>query len=158
MPFNELTVEVNPGNNTIKGISRISLPAGQSAKVYLTGIKVTTVSVGERPLAVEPGTESVTFTPGSAEDILKIEYSAEYRPLPESNNYNNPGVIRGNHIGSEGILLADNWYPSVDGASLYRLTAVLPSQFEAISEADEVRVRPRADSSREFLFVFEHPL
>ncbi len=74
MPLNELAVQFDPGNNTIKGVSRISLPAGQSAKINLTGIKVTAVSVRDRALAVEPGTESITFTPGSAEDILKIEY------------------------------------------------------------------------------------
>ena len=68
-------------------------------------------------------------------------------------------MIKGNHIGPEGILLMDNWHPAVEGASLYRLTAVLPSEFEGVSEADEVRVREQSpDNSREFLFVFQHPL
>jgi uncharacterized iron-regulated protein len=158
MPLNELSVQIDPRDSSIKGVSRISLPAGQSAKINLTGIEVTAVSVGDRALAVGPGTESFIFTPDSAEDILKIEFRAGYRPLPEVNNSDNPGAIKGNHIGPEGILLTDNWYPAVDGASLHRLTAVLPSGFEAISEADEVRVRELAGNSREFLFVFQHPL
>jgi aminopeptidase N len=158
MPINELAVQFDPGNNTIKGVSRISLPAGQSARINLTGIKVMAVSMSDRALAVEPGTASITFAPGSAGDILKIEYEAEYRPLPEINNSNNSGVIKGNHIGREGILLTDNWHPAVDGASLYRLTAVLPSEFEGVSEADEVHIKGLPPNSREFLFVFEHPL
>jgi hypothetical protein len=158
MPLNELAVEFDPGNNAIKGVSRISLPAGQSAKINLTGVKVTAVSVRDRALAVEPGTESISFTSGSAGDILKIEYRAEYLSLAGINNRENPGVIRGNHIGPEGILLTDNWHPAVEGPSLYRLTAVLPAGFEGISEADEVRVREAAGNSREFLFVFQHPL
>jgi aminopeptidase N len=158
MPLNELAVEVEPGNNAIKGVSRISVPTGQSAKIRLAGIKVTAVSVRDKALAVEPGTESITFTPASAEDILKIEYRAEYRALPEGNSSNNAGAVKGNRIAPEGILLADNWHPAVDGASLYRLTAVLPSGFEGISEADEVHIRELADNRREFLFAFRHPL
>jgi len=42
------------------------------------------VSIHDRPLLVEPGTESVTFTPGSSADVLKIAYEAEYRFLPET--------------------------------------------------------------------------
>lgn len=158
VPVNELTVQFDLEKSTIKGVSRISLPAGQSAKINLTGIKVTTAAINDRPLRVESGTESLTFAPGSAQDILKIEYEAEYRSLPEINNSNNPGAIKGNHIGPEGILLTDNWHPAVDGISSYRLTAVLPPEFEGISEADEVRVRELAGNSREFLFVFQHPL
>ena len=48
MPLNELSVQFDPLNNTIKGVSRISLPAGQSAKINLTGIKVTAVSMRDR--------------------------------------------------------------------------------------------------------------
>ncbi|MBS1113511.1 MAG: hypothetical protein H6Q92_1274, partial [Nitrospirae bacterium] len=57
MPLNELSVQIDPRDSSIKGVSRISLPAGQSAKINLTGIEVTAVSVGDRALAVGPGTE-----------------------------------------------------------------------------------------------------
>jgi len=129
MPQNDLTVQFDPGRGVIKGISRISLPSGQIARIKLTGIKVTAVSIHDRPLIVEPGTESITFTPKSADDILKIEYEAEFRSSPD----NKPGMTKDNLISSEGIQLMENWHPAVEGLSFYRLTAVLPNEFEGIS-------------------------
>lgn len=154
MPHNDLTVQFDLGRGVITGISRISLPSGQSSRIDLTGIKVTSASVHGRPLIVEPGTESITFAPGTADDILKIEYEAEVRPLPD----NKPGMTNDNLISSEGIQLTENWHPTVEGASLYRLTAVLPSELQGISEAEEIHVRELAADSREFIFDFRHPL
>lgn len=158
MPLNELAVQFDPGRNRITGVSKISLPAGQTARVNLTGVKVTAVSIHDRALIVEPGAESVTFTPGSSADVLKIEYEAEYRSLPEMETTKNPGVIKGNLISPEGILLTENWHPAVEGISYYRLTAILPGEFEGIAEAEEIEVKESADSSREFLFKFDHPI
>jgi aminopeptidase N len=158
MPLNNLSVQFDLGKNTITGVARISLPRGKSARVHLSGIRVKAVSMGGTPLTVEPGTDSISFTPGSPDDVLKIEYEAEYRSLPEIEQSRNPGIIKGNRIVPEGILLMGNWYPAVEGSCLYRLTAVLPTEFEGISEADEIRTTARADGTREFLFVFDHPL
>lgn len=158
MPFNELTVQFDLARNRITGVSKISLPAGQTTRVNLSGLKVTAASIHDRPLIIEPGTASITFTPGSSADVLKIEYEAEYRSLPEIETTKNPGVIRGNLISSEGILLMENWHPATEGNSYYRLNAILPAEFEGISEADEIEITERADSSREFLFAFNHPI
>ncbi|RPI38032.1 MAG: PDZ domain-containing protein [Nitrospiraceae bacterium] len=158
IPLNDLTVRFDLGRHVIAGVSKISLPAGQAARVNLAGLKLKAVSIRDRALVVEPGAASITFTPGAAEDVLKIEYEAEYPNVPDSDAAKNPGVASGNAVSPEGILLMDNWYPSVEGASLYRLKAILPSEFEGISEAEEVQVTGRSDGSREILFVFDHPL
>jgi uncharacterized iron-regulated protein len=159
MPLNDLTIQCDLERGMIRGVSRISLPAGQTARINLTGIRATAVSIHDRPLMIEPGAGSITFTPGSAEDILKIEYEAEYPSLPEIEKDKNPGVTKGNHISSEGILLTENWHPAVEGMSLYRLTALIPSGFEGVSEADEIQIRERGEAQpREFLFDFHHPL
>ena len=158
IPFNDLTVQFDLERSTISGVSIISLPAGRTARINLAGIKVMAVSIHDRPLLVEPGTESVTFTPGSSADVLKIAYEAEYRFLPETEKGKNPGGMKGNRISLEAILLTENWHPAVEGLSKYRLTAVIPSKFEGISEAEEIRVRERSDNKREFLFNFNHPL
>ncbi len=154
MPRNELNVQFDLGRGVITGISRISLPSGQSARINLTGIKVTAASIQGRPLIVEPGTESITFTPGTTDDVLKIEYEAEFRSLPG----NKPGMTRDNLISSEGIELVENWHPAVEGFSIYKLAAVLPKELEGISEAEEIHVRELSADSREFLFDFHHPL
>ena len=154
MPHNDLTVEFDPGRCAITGTSRISLPSGQIARVTLTGIKVTSVSIHDRPIIVEPGAESITFTPRSADDILKIKYEAEFRSSPA----NKQEMTKDNIISSEGIQLLENWHPVVEGLSLYRLTAVLPNELECISEAEEIHISEHAGNSREFIFDFHHPL
>lgn len=164
MPLNELSVQFETERNRITGVSKISLPAGQTARINVTGIKVTAISIHDRSLIIEPGTASITFTPGSSADVLKIEYEAEYRFLPEIETTKNPGVIKGNLISSEGILLMENWHPAVEGISYYRLTAILPAEFEGISEAEEIQIKERAEAqpaslnNREFLFAFNHPI
>ena len=158
MPLNDITARFDLERHTIIGVSRISLPAGQTATINLTGIKLTAASIHDRALVVEPGKSSLTFTPGSAEDILQIEYEAEYPHLPDSDTGKNPGVVSGNYIGAEGLLLMEKWHPSVEGTCLYRMRAFLPAEFEGISEANEVQVTGRSDGNREFRFVFDHPL
>jgi uncharacterized iron-regulated protein len=158
MPFNELTVQFDMERHTITGVSKIALPAGQKAKINISGLKVTAASIDNRAVVIEPGTESILFTPGSSADVLKIEYEAIYKSLPEIEATKNPGVIKGNLISSEGIFLADNWHPAVEGISFYRLTAIIPLEFEGISEADEIQITKSAEGSREFIFHFNHPL
>jgi uncharacterized iron-regulated protein len=154
VPHNNLTVQFDTGRGVITGTSRISLPPGQIAKINITGIKVTAVSIHDRQLIVEPGAGLITFTPETADDILKIEYEAEFRTLPE----NESGITKDNLISPEGIGLVENWHPAVEGLSFYRLAAVLPNGLEGISEADEIHITEHNADSREFVFDFHHPL
>lgn len=158
MPKNELSVAFDLDRNVLNGISRISLPSGQTATVNLSGLKILSASINEHTLIVEPGTTTMTFNPGTDQDVLTLKYEAEFKDMPESDNSKNPGVVRGNLLGKEGISLTDEWYPSIDGLSLFKLTTVLPQGFEAISEAEEILVSERADLSREFSFAFPYPL
>ncbi|MFZ2197703.1 MAG: hypothetical protein WAV13_08230, partial [Thermodesulfovibrionales bacterium] len=154
MPRNDLTVQFDTERGVITGTSRISLPAGQIAKINITGIKVTAVSIHDRQLIVEPGAGLITFTPETADDILKIEYKAEFRIL----SGNKPGITEDNLISPEGIGLMENWHPAVEGLSFYRLAAILPNGLEGISEAEEIHIREHSADSREFVFDFHHPL
>jgi aminopeptidase N len=156
MPLGDLTVRFDLHENRMTGVSNMTLPAGRPSKIHIRGIKVTSVSVNGRPLLFNESADSLTFTPGSPEDILKIEYEAEYPP-GSGNGVNTRGTYC-NFITPDAVLLTSNWYPAVEGISRYRLTAVLPSEIEGISGAEEVIVTDRTDNTREYLFVFDHPL
>lgn len=60
-------------------------------------------------------------------------------------------------ITSHNIRLGGNWYPAAKGSHRYRLRAVLPQGWRAISEADEIRTTSVAGGTRHE-FVFPHPL
>lgn len=76
---------------------------------------------------------------------LRIGYQADYPVEGEE------------QISSAGIVLDDAWYPVVRGSYRYRLRAVLPEGWQAISEADAVRREPVPDGVRQE-FLFSHSL
>lgn len=159
MPLNKLDIKVDLEGRKITGTSRISLPAEQhTVDVALSGLKVIAASINDRPLVIGPGVAMITFRPEKADEVLVIEYEAEFRASAGTVNSKNPGVVEGNLISPEGIVLIDGWYPSMDGLSLFSLTTVLPRELEAVSEAEEILIRDKTETNREFSFVFPHPV
>lgn len=158
MPLNEITVRFDLRQHLLRGTSRIFLGEVNSAVIDLSGLKVLSASIGGRELILDEGKEKMAFSPGSPDEVLTIEYTAEFSARPEADIAGNPGVVRGNLVNEEGIVLLERWYPAVEGASRHRLTAVLPTDFEAVSEAEEVTVSEKTDVSREFVFSYPFPL
>ena len=62
-----------------------------------------------------------------------------------------------NRINERGLILQGMWYPRVEGFCRFKLTAMLPSGFEAISEADRIIKEEKAGQAI-FLFDFPHPV
>ena len=114
MPMNNIKISFDVGHNLLRGESRISLPAGRAAKINLSGLKILSAKINDRTLTIEPGIETITFSPGTPEDVLNIEYEAEFKSMPETFRSMNPGVVHGNLIGPDGIVLTDGWYPSTE--------------------------------------------
>ncbi len=157
-PLNNLVVRFDLENHTISGISRISLPEGHAAVVNISGLKVLSASVNNKAIITEPGITAINFQPEEANDVLEIIYKAVFDFLPETDRSKNPGVVKGNLISPDGIALIDGWYPSIEGISNYNLTAILPNDFEGISEAEEIKIIEKTDVSREFSFTFPNPI
>lgn len=158
MPSYDLTVDFNLETHTLRGLARISLPAGQQASVNLEGLRILAASVNDRALITEPGIQTLSFRPGSEEDVLEIAYMAEFAAGPGDDPEKSQGVVQGGYLAKDGIALTDGWYPSLGQASRFRLTATLPEGFEGISEAEEVLIEEVADGQRKRVFVFPHPL
>jgi aminopeptidase N len=111
------------------------------------------VDLGElRILSVEADGHSVALPANTDAPLavsvrrrLRIHYQADY---PEAG---------GEQVSSAGIVLGGDWYPGVRGRYRYRLRAVLPEGWQAVSEADAVRREAVPDGVRHE-FVFRHPL
>ena len=157
LPLNELSVSFNPEKHQVRGISKITLPGGKSATINFSGLKIISASIDKRKIIVRPGVFLMDFRPENSNEVLEIEYEAEFNSLPEAEQNKNPGVVKGNLISHDGIALTDEWYPSAEGLSTYKLTAILPDDFEGISEADEI-TKKKTEGGREFTFAFNHPV
>lgn len=158
MPSHEIRVSFNLENGSLSGVSKITIPKGCEASLDLSGLKASYIAINGRPLIIDQDMTELTCQPSSAIDTVEIRYEAVFRPTTAASREDNPGVAGGNMIGPDGIILMDNWYPAIKGPAVYHLTAKLPGEFEGISEADEVVVAGMPDGSREFSFLFAHPV
>ncbi|MCP4669216.1 MAG: M1 family metallopeptidase, partial [Deltaproteobacteria bacterium] len=62
-----------------------------------------------------------------------------------------------NLINPRGIALTDAWHPIPEKEMLFKLTAGIPAEFEAVSEADAITAAPSPEGKR-VTFRFDHPL
>ena len=112
-------------------------------KVDLEELKILSIEADGHPVAVPANADAPLEV--SVRRRLRIGYQADY-----------PGT-GGEQISADGIVLRGAWYPVVHGRYRYRLRAVLPVGWQAVSEADAVR-RVAAPGGVRHEFVFRHPL
>lgn len=112
-------------------------------KVDLEELKILSIEADGHPVLVPANADAPLEV--SVRRRLRIGYEADY---PETG---------GEQISPAGIVLGGAWYPVVRGRYRYRLRAVLPEGWQAVSEADAVRREAAPDGVRHE-FVFRHPL
>lgn len=125
--------------------------------------KVTVTGEGERELTIQAGPlkiDSLKFNGNSLEPRLrdgKISVKTDGEGVVEikyrcASENDGPCVIN-----EKGVFLRDNWYPSLEGLSYFRLTAVVPDGLTAVSEAEEIKTE-KAPEGNLFSFSFPHPV
>jgi aminopeptidase N len=127
----------------MKGKSAITLPQGKRY-IGIKGLRMLTMKLDGIPITpvVTEGAFRIEAREGSILDMTYECPSAEGSPCV---------------IGKDGIVLLDNWYPSIEGLAFYKLSASVPGNFQAVSEAEEVVIQKVQGGSR-FTFEFPHPL
>ena len=150
-PKYDLSVSFDLKNNLLRGNAKINLPG--PAEISLDGLRITHLSFNDEPIEAEFAQSWLKI---NQKGHLEISYEKiftgnfEVNPLGE-------GALSGSMISDKGIYLTGNWYPQVIGLALYRLKAIVPNGFKAISEADEITFveTPRG---RLYSFAFPHPI
>jgi len=155
VPVHRLNLSFDMENNTLTGLSEIELPPGIDGEISLKGLKVkaltTTISntptensgnAGEFPELLQIPAQEVSQT-------ISITYEL---PIAPAEGY------ALNRIGADGITLVDNWHPAFSRDCLFELSAVIPADFEAVSEADTITSKVLADGNKEVRFEFPHPV
>lgn len=158
---NELRVSFDLEQHMLIGTSTITVPetgSGKEAVISLSGLAVTSATLNSLPLVLNPAKHEIPLQSFYAGDVVRIEYTVAAVQRPETDTTENAGVVAGNVIGQEGIVLTGNWYPAVNGPTAFALTATVPATFESISEAEEIVSSDAPGGLREFAFHFRHPL
>ncbi|MBA4372406.1 MAG: hypothetical protein C0402_06040 [Thermodesulfovibrio sp.] len=157
-PHHNLKVSFDLEQHTLIGISTITVSDRKNVVIGLAGLTVKSVTLNGLPLAINTVNQEIPLGSFHAGNTIRVEYSVAAVSPPQTDTSHNAGVVSGNLIGPEGIVLTGNWYPSVNGPAVFALTATLPLGFEGIAEADEIVARDTPGGLREFAFQHSHPV
>ncbi len=150
-PKYSLSVSFDLEKNLLNGDAKIDL--SKPANVFTGDLRILSMSLNGKPLDEKPAKGQVEV---KEKGLLEIKYqkvsSGSYGSNPE-----NPGVVSGSVISDKGISLTGNWYPSLEGLAFYDLSAVVPPDFSAISEADGI-ASVKTPGGKQYIFSFPHPL
>ena len=128
--------------------------AGKAMTFHTGQLVVGRVSLNEKDITA-PVREGTLDIKPSEDGILEIRYEGVFKGgLPEGDR--NFGVVSST-IDDRGISLTGTWHPRLNDLARWRLTALLPAGFEAVSEADRI-TKVKKEGSTEFLFDFPHPV
>ncbi|MBI5025339.1 MAG: ChaN family lipoprotein [Nitrospirae bacterium] len=162
MPFHALDVSFDIEKSLLRGISRITLPDGRETLIHTDNLNIISVKLNGKPIKPEIGNgtfgiKSETRSGHEKGSILEIVHEATFENDGRLDDTTNYGVVSKSVIGKKGIFLTGNWYPAIEGLSYYNLTVTLPEDYEAVSEAEEIKAEIKS-GVREFSFKFPHPV
>ena len=142
LPEYYLNVSFDIQNAKIIGIAEIAARS-KNITVNTGQLKILDVSINKQrmPFDIRNG---ILKIPGVDNAIVEIRYEGAFR---DNNNV----------VGEKGISLTGQWYPQIDGLFKYRLKAILPEGYEAVSEAEGI-IKNTKNGSAEFIFEFPHPI
>jgi len=147
VPIHNITLEFDLKTNSLKAVSRIELPAGMALELDLSGLDVTRILVNGISGEIQPENPLFVIHEADAAQEINITYS---KTVP-------PDTALYNIISDSGITLTGQWFPQADHEMIFNLTAFIPNDFEAVSEAEKV-ITSQAEGRKQVIFRFRHPL
>jgi uncharacterized iron-regulated protein len=147
VPVHHITMEFNLQDNTLWANSRIELPADVNLHLDLSHLSVSKILVNGQLQETVENSGYLDIPPSSEEQEILITYGK--KSPPDTTPYN--------LISDTGITLSDHWHPVADQEMLFKLTALIPAEFEAISEAEDI-ITFQIDTKKQVTFRFPHPL
>ena len=156
MPAVSIDVALDIENRLIKGEASIQLPMEKPVLIHVGSVELDRVTLAGR--TINPSIEENSFIVAASgrNRFLRIRFHRDFRPLGLMSSAENDHTMTDNFIGTNGIVLLDDWCPTLDGLARYELKAAVPKDFRAISEADAVKVESREKTSI-YIFEFHHP-
>lgn len=139
-----LDVAFNLAQSRLMGTADIVPPAPGKLKVDLGELKILSIEIDGRAMLLPANSDAPLDV--DVRKRLRIRYEANYPETGEE------------QVSSSGIVLGGTWYPVVHGRYRYRLLAVLPVGWQAVSEADTMRSKVTPGGvQHEFLFPHALP-
>lgn len=149
-----LDVTLNIAGSEVDGRVTVPVRAGETIRFEIGSLDVRGTTVNGKTVAatVAEGTLRVTAPEAGT---LVLAYGGRFRG-GEAVGKRNFGVVTGT-IDERGVSLTGLWHPRPEGLATWKLSALLPPGYEALSEAEAVAKNPTKEGVR-FTFDFPHPV
>jgi len=146
-PVHNISMEFDLETNSLSANSRIELPAGVGLRLGISNLNVSRILVNGQPGEATQVGDYLDIHESTNDQEILITYN---KIIP-------PGSAQYSMINESGITLSDQWYPIADREVLFKLTALIPDDFEAISEAEDI-ISFQIGNKKQVTFRFPHPL
>ena len=153
-----LNVSFDIQASQIRGHARIAVKKGQELNLQKGNLHIIDVYVDKKKIDIAGRAETISLRP-SEDGFIEIRYVGTFKSSerPEGVAARPNSRIPSRLIDLRGIFLDGIWYPKADRMCIYRLTATLPGDYEAISEAETVATTTQ-EGQKVISFNFPHPL
>ncbi|MCA1765271.1 MAG: ChaN family lipoprotein [Desulfobulbaceae bacterium] len=156
-PLHKLHISFDLDQAVMLGTSVLEIPAGREAIYHTPGLIVTGIRINDQEVELNDRDQAYFADPDH-----ELTLAASPRPRTVKLTYkldlsgagNSPV---GDMITPEGISLTNLWHPYLHQDQIFELTAVIPQNFEAISEAEEISTTEKS-GNKSVAFSFGHPL
>ncbi len=133
----DLSLSFDLAAHTLTGTAKITIEPGEKLNLSLPDMEITGTLLqkqnGEEYI-LHPEDTGFTLP---AEETTRTLFLSYTKTITKSYD---------NKIAHDGIALTSNWYPLPHTPKLYRVTATLPENFSAITEADTFPLEPKGDT------------
>ena len=156
VPTVETAVTIDVKNFRLSGEAFIENQSGSPFTIDVGQLILGAVSIDGAEITPSITDGRFRVTELSGDSILHIRFHRRFCETDLNKHPYQRHSLTGSYISPQGLVLLDNWCPTVDGLATYRLTALVPDDFSAVSEADTVTVTPSGTMHR-YRFHFPHP-
>ncbi len=154
LPAYDLSVSIEPESGRIKGTAKITLNSSEETIISMGKLKALSVLLNQESYDPEmDGNQFKIISPAT----LEIRYEGDFAQPLSGSSQGHSGHSFDNQISPDGISLTHLWYPAIETLARFRLEANVPSDFVAISEADEI-FEKETKAGKTYTFHFLHPL
>ena len=149
-PLQKITVSFDLDQARLQGSSIITLPRDTDLRLHLEGLEQVNFSI--KPFAETAPTSiaadnTLVLAAAPHERTLTISWQLTCPAEPGSDNLISP----------QGITLAGHWHPVAEQDMLFSLNALLPADFNGVTEADTLALE-QSGNTRVLKASYPHPL
>lgn len=141
-----LVISIDLTSKKLSATSTLTVPAKDDVVINATGLELKSITINGRETDSDRLTDS-TLIFEKAEDDREV--NIDYEITCDETNH------RQCLINSSGAIMTGAWHPTFNRDAIFKLTATIPSYFEAVSEADEIQSKTTGDT-KTIEFDFPH--